>query len=248
MTDEHDLEEEAIGAVAMWLYDKGHLDLAAAIVSVRRVAYAKQWDDMYDAYIKTVYLEVDGATAETFTEAGRDLVLDAFNLLGGPRDERYGWINVVPARVEGDWRADLQRRLTLKPSNQARLVPARVPFLYEDKMAFRSDPELAVYRSLRRAQASMPDHETIGILPNPAMRVPGHTWEPDFLVTYKNQVGLIEVDGPHHGQRYAADKTKDSLYENAGIAYVQRITVEDAESDAVAGIIERFVGRMRDSA
>jgi hypothetical protein len=135
--------------------------------------------------------------------------------------------------VEGDWRADLQRRLAVKPSNQARLVPAYVPFLYEDRMAFRSDPELSVYRAVRRAQASLPPHETIGILPNPCMRIAGNTWEPDNLVTYKNRVGVIEVDGPHHRQRWAADNTKDNLYEDAGVAYVQRITVEDTESPVV---------------
>ena len=46
-------------------------------------------------------------------------------------------------------------------------------------------------------------------MPNPSVRVPGHTWEPDFLVAYNKRVGVIEVDGSTHHNRWAADKTKD---------------------------------------
>jgi hypothetical protein len=243
MSDEHDPDGELLGSAALWLYEQGDHDLAAALVNVRRAVYVhiSYPQEGYD-----VYLEVDGATAAILKQDALDKVRTALDLLGRPTCDRYFGVTAVPARVEGDWRAIIKNRFTAKPSNQARKVmPGMIPFLYEDGMAFRSDPELGVYRALRRAQASLPPHETIGILPNPSMRVAGHTWEPDFLVSYRNRIGVIEVDGPHHGQRYASDKTKDLLYEDTGVAYVLRIPVEDTDNQVVAGVIERFLQRLR---
>lgn len=62
-----------------------------------------------------------------------------------------------------------------------------------------------MYEALKRAQESRPPADTITIVPLPSARVPGHTWEPDFLVAYRGRVGAIEVDGPHHTGKRAAE-------------------------------------------
>ncbi|WP_171074264.1 hypothetical protein [Nonomuraea basaltis] len=63
--------------------------------------------------------------------------------------------------------------------------------------------------------------------PLPGVRVSQHTFEPDVLVALKGRAGVIEIDGPQHSKRYAFDKSKDHLLENAGIALVSRIVPEE---------------------
>jgi hypothetical protein len=52
-------------------------------------------------------------------------------------------------------------------------------------------------------------------------RLPGKTWEPDVLVTYKKRAGVLESDDPHHNARRAMDKTRDNLWLDAGVAFVE---------------------------
>jgi hypothetical protein len=59
-----------------------------------------------------------------------------------------------------------------------------------------------------RAQGELPTDATTSIFPLPLGRVGvGNTWTPDFVVVREGRAGLIEVDGPHHGGRRAADAT-----------------------------------------
>jgi len=113
-----------------------------------------------------------------------------------------------------------------RPTNHARRVRSEPPRFVEDGLSFTNDGELAVYRMLKKIQTSMPSDETIGIFPLPGGRLPGKTWEPDVLVTYKRRVGVLEIDGPDHNARRAMDMSRDSIWLDSGVAYVDRITVE----------------------
>jgi hypothetical protein len=130
--------------------------------------------------------------------------------------------------------------ITRKPVNQAALVALPGGWLTEDRMAFRDAGELAVYRGLKRAQASRPVWDTLTIVPNPLARVAGRTLEPDFFVAYRGRCGMIAVDGDSHHGRWQSDKSKDDLYENSGIRYVNRIAVEDTND---AHLVDKFVER-----
>lgn len=114
-----------------------------------------------------------------------------------------------------------------------------------DRLNFASDEEVCVYQALARKQKSLPSETTIAIMPGPGARVPGRTFWPDFIVTYRGRVGMIEVDGPHHHQRAAADHSRDSFFTDAGVAYVERVVVEDTIDPTVLDLfVERFLQRL----
>ena len=120
-----------------------------------------------------------------------------------------------------------------------------VPRLESDRLLFRTPEELLVYDELCRIQRELPRHENLTIAPVQAVRVPGHTWEVDLLVMYRGRVGVIEVDGGAHHGRWAADRTRDRLLEDAGVAYVDRIPVEEARDPAeVRAFLDRFLFRL----
>jgi hypothetical protein len=113
-------------------------------------------------------------------------------------------------------------------------------------MRFRDQAERAVYRALKRAQQSLPSHESLTVLPNcAALTRIGSTWEPDFVVAYKGRVGVIEVDGASHQGRAAADQTRDRFFEDSGMAYVDRWPVEDTTDErALDTLVARFLLRL----
>jgi very-short-patch-repair endonuclease len=94
-----------------------------------------------------------------------------------------------------------------------------------------------VYAGLKRAWA---DPGPFSVVPNTLIALPGHTWEVDFLIGYRGRVGVIEVDGPTHRRKWASDRSRDRLLEDAGIAYIDRIAVEDTDDEAQ---VDQFVGR-----
>lgn len=77
------------------------------------------------------------------------------------------------------------------------------------------------------------------------MRTAQRTFWPDFLVTHRGRAGVIEVDGPHHHGRAAADQSRDRQLEDAGIVLVERIVVEDVTNETGLDLsIERFLSRL----
>jgi hypothetical protein len=114
-----------------------------------------------------------------------------------------------------------------------------------DRLNFGSAQEVSLYKALLRRQCKLPAEATIAILPGPGTRVLGRTFWPDFVVTYRGRSGMIEVDGPHHHGRAAADHSRDALLSDAGVGHVGRITVEDTVSDAELDLfVERFLQRL----
>jgi hypothetical protein len=150
--------------------------------------------------------------------------------------------------VGKDWRAQLEADLTgSEVTNQGRLTRLAPTQYREDDLAFRTREELAVYRALKAKQASLPQGETLAIFPLPGVFIPGHTWEPDFLVTYQGHAGVIEVDGEVHSKagRRSADLSRDKWLEDAGVKLVDRIDVRDGERPIeLQAFIDRFVRRL----
>ncbi|MEU4517077.1 hypothetical protein AB0G05_46990, partial [Nonomuraea wenchangensis] len=155
-----------------------------------------------------------------------------------------------------DWHVLFARHQQAQGGNQARLPrakhraharPTPPPLPTEDDLIFTNAGELRLYRALKRRQQAYDQTATIGIFPLPGMRIPGHTFEPDFLVTLKGRAGVIEIDGPQHRKRYAADKSKDYLLENAGIAFVSRIMPEDIDDPGeLETFLDRFLRKLAD--
>ena len=76
-----------------------------------------------------------------------------------------------------DWQESLRQELAggTRPTNHARRVRSEPPRFVEDGLSFTNDGELAVYKMLKKLQASMPGDETIGIFPLAGGRLPGKT-------------------------------------------------------------------------
>ncbi len=83
--------------------------------------------------------------------------------------------------------------------------------LTRDRLRFDQPAEVGVYEALRRAQEAFDQHDTLGIAPRVAIRVRGHTFRVDLLVTYKGRVGVIEVDGSSHYGKWSSDRSRDVL-------------------------------------
>lgn len=116
----------------------------------------------------------------------------------------------------------------------------------EDGLLFTNEGERTAYRALKQIQEKdFPRDETIGIYPLPLGRVPGHTWEPDILVTYKGRAGILEIDGPTHNGRRALDRTRDHVLLDAGAAFVDRVPVEALTDQAeLTATLKRFLRRL----
>jgi len=56
---------------------------------------------------------------------------------------------------------------------------------------------------------------------------------------------VIEVDGPQHRNRAAADQSRDRQLQDAGVTLTERIVVEDLDQPAeLDGFVERVLARL----
>lgn len=151
---------------------------------------------------------------------------------------------VRPLPADPDWR---ERRKQAKDNpgvNNQGSPGARIQEL-QDRFKFGSGEELAVYLALKRKQQSLPPESTIGIIPGSGYRVRERTVWPDFVVTYRGLALGIEVDGPHHYGRAAADHSRDQQLKDAGLRDVERIVVEDIADQALLDLsVERWLNRL----
>jgi len=161
-------------------------------------------------------------------------------------DEMYVedlWI--VPAAEPAGWRDRIAAR-NAGPVNHAAIVPLPARHPREDRLSFRDPGELAVYRALKRAQErrAKDGGQSFSVFPNAAVRLPGRTIEVDFLIVY-GRTGVIEVDGASHRRKWANDRSRDSLLEDAGIARIDRLDVADAQrSEELDSFVERHLSRL----
>lgn len=235
-----------LGTAIKLLYHRGEHKAVGLLLSAKDLIFDWEGDDWNVNYF-SLGVVVD---IELFVEYGEndDLlskIRDAMNDVVRAQNEGVNSVQLHPAIVEGDWRKDIQTTLRGKPKNQASLVVLPDRFPVQDAMRFRDSAEVAVYSALKTKQRALPNTETITIAPNPSVRVPGHTWEPDFLVAYQGRVGAIEVDGGTHRKKYASDKSRDRILEDSGISLVDRIDVADVQNpQEVKAFVERFLARL----
>jgi hypothetical protein len=240
--------DTALGQVAMLLLQRGERDTAALLLDV--VRFTTEWDP--EARTNDVWLEVapeNYGDAAAFSEDVVARIREVFQEVARRTELGFDWLGVreILPEVGPEWREQFRSRLSGKrPTNHARRVRANAPQFVEDYLSFTNQGELTVYRALKQIQENdLPQNDTIGIYPLAGGRVPHRTWEPDVLVTYKGRAGVIEIDGPHHNRRRALDTTRDHLLRDAGIGFVDRITVEAISSPAeLTASLLRFLRRL----
>jgi hypothetical protein len=173
------------------------------------------------------HFEVDIDSFSAWTDAVVEDVRSALKTTHQSDPFGLGLITVAPKRVQGDWREArrLQRDAGISNQGGGRPLPAAHPIKHG--LHFRSEEEVIVYDAWLRLQEALPDTDTIGIMPNCAIRVRGRILQPDFLITCRGRAAVLEVDGPHHAGRAAADRSRDQFLLDSGVAFVDRIAVED---------------------
>jgi hypothetical protein len=165
------------------------------------------------------------------------------------RGTAYWIVRVVVRRTLPDsegWRDRVSEGLGFQggTTNQARLRVLASP-IQQDGLVFRSHAELRTYQMLKRLQNEASPEDGMMIVPNAAVRIRDHTWELDFIMGYKGRVGVLDVDGPTHQGRWAADRSRDKALEDAGVNYVDRIPVETTDIPAeLESSVRRFLRRL----
>lgn len=233
-----------LGTVCLLLTGQGHGDLAKQLARAVTDVTAQVHEDDFGEPYAVMFLEVEPPFVNAFDDDELQLVANAYSRLWLAKGRHVSIVYAVPRLVEGNWRSQILGRHS-QVSNQATLVGKDAPFV-EDRMRFRSSAELNLYRALRSKQLEFAPGDTITILPNATARVPGHSWEPDFVIAYHGRVGAIEVDGSHHANRHAADRSRDRIFEDGGFAYVDHITAEEADGPEAQFFVERFLRRLRE--
>jgi hypothetical protein len=238
-----DQAEALLGTAVGLLYQQGEVDIVELLLAVEKISY--QWiEEDWGRHHFRADLYVDLALLEAFTDEVQDKIREAMDTAHSVVDEGIRYLRVLPTLVKGDWRTHY-RAVLRTPSNQATLI--KLPEVHPrlDNMSFRDPAELAVYQGLRRAQEQRPVEDTITIIPNPSVRLPGRTREPDFLVAYQGRIRMIEVDGASHRRKWASDKSRDQVFEDAGIKLVRRIDVEDTQDDRQIDVfVETFLRKL----
>jgi hypothetical protein len=212
-----------------------------------------EWGSAYDEDFWVAMVELSVEQLSRVTDELTNQILDALNTVH--RNDGYSYIGQVrwlPALITGDPRTFVRETCEAGPSNQAALAPLGPKSPTCDRLRFRDSAEVMIYEALKRCQAlkAVQDpHGNLLILPNPGARRHGQTIEPDFAVAYRGRIGVIEVDGCSHRGRRAADRSRDRLLEDAGIAYVDRVTAEDVkDADSAWNFVVRFLKRLKETA
>jgi hypothetical protein len=205
-------------------------------------------DDTWTPQIVTADLMVDPLLLTTVQEGDvAEYLLDTLKQIHDGETLSIHSVAIRPKRVPPSWRQGrIEARLSdLEPNNQAsyRTLPENHP--RKDRLNFHTDGELRMYEALVRAQQRRPPEATIGILPGAGFRAAERTFWPDFVVTHRGRVGIIEVDGPKHRNRAAADQSRDRQLQDAGVTLTDRIMVEDTdEATTLDRFVEHFLARL----
>ena len=133
--------------------------------------------------------------------------------------------------VTDDWRQQVRTSLESGPSNQGR------PFgtskvLTHAGLNYRTTAEVAIAKVLEQA-------DNILFLPNCAAVAGKVQKEPDFLIFYRQRVGVLEVDGGSHIGRMAEDSLRDSYFQGQGI-FIKHYPSERCEADP-AWVVKDFL-------
>jgi hypothetical protein len=236
--------DAALGLTAVLLQQRGQQETAMLLLDVIQPVL-EQGDETWEYQL---WLEVAPEHLEEFTKDAITAIDRTCCEVSARRG--YGIFDVsvreILPEVGPEWRENLRQQSNGKrPTNHARRMRPEPSRPREDGLTFTNDGELTVYRALKRLQESSPRDETIGIFPLAGGRLPGKTWEPDVLVTYKGRAGILEIDGPHHNARRAMDTTRDHMWLDAGVAFVDRIPVEAlSDPKELEASLRRFLKRL----
>lgn len=203
-------------------------------------------DDNFSPRAVTAVIEVEPVFYRNLPD---DLLETTYRVLGDLLNSdtiNVHRVRVVPRAAPEGWRtARLNDRDVREGGENQGVFPINGRWIVLDRLRILDGGEASMYRALKRRQLAMDPDRTIGIIPGSGFRSRVQTFFPDFVVTFRGRAAGIEVDGPHHSKRYAADVSRDRLLQDAGLSFVDRIVVEDTNDEReVDDFVERFLRRL----
>ncbi|MEV0483767.1 hypothetical protein AB0I69_24560 [Streptomyces sp. NPDC050508] len=240
------VSEWLLGTSAVLAYHLGKTDVARMIADASSVE-VRLWNTEYNEEGYRIVLVVEPGLYPMYDDDAMEGIVEVMREVLWGSAKQVDTLVARPSipRLGPDWRRQIKTADGPKPSNQGRKVQLEPSHPVEDQLRFTNEWELDVYRVLRERQESLPDDETIGIVPLGGMRVRGWTFEPDLLITYRGYAGVIEIDGPHHKGHAGRDHSRSRLLLNAGVRYVDRLNVEEVSSRAeVEKFVDSFLTRL----
>ena len=125
-------------------------------------------------------------------------------------------------------------------SHSTRVVTGRIR---HDGHNFDLLAETIVYDGFLAVAAALPEFHRLAVVPQAAVVTVGrrHHFTADLLVVHRGRAAAVEIDGPHHRGRLAADVSRDAILVAHGLAFVDRIVVEDTSDP---GTVEHFCRRV----
>ncbi len=156
--------DRVLGTAAQLLLEDGNQQAAALLLDVHSldfvVVQVDEWNETTEARI-----DVDHYLIERFTDDVRLDILEALREAnrGQGRIEELVVRRALPEAY--DWRERVEAALAGTPTNNAVLAPVQSPHPQADGMLFRDPAEMALYRSLKRAQESAEPGDELLIVP-----------------------------------------------------------------------------------
>lgn len=240
------VSEWLLGTSALLAHQQGDNDTAELITDVLSLDVVL-WDTEFGREGYKIVLVVEPSLHSRFGEAELDSIADVMRLVLAPTGKQIDILDVRPTlpRLGKDWRNQVKTVNGPKSSNQGRKPRLAPHHWIEDQLYFTNQYELQLYQVLKKRQAALSDNETIGIMPLGGMRVRRRVLEPDFLITYRGRVAVIELDGPHHRDRASADHSRDRQLRHAGVSFVERLNVEEVNTlDEVEKFVDDFLAQL----
>lgn len=233
------VSEWLLGTSALLMQHQGATETAELIADVTSLD-VRLWNTEFDHEGYQIVLVVEPRLYPRYDEAALTSIKTAMNLVLSPAGKDIDEFHVRPEipRLATGWREQVKADNGPKPSNQGRKPRLEPRHWVEDQLHFTNQYELELYHVLKKRQAALRDSETIGIMPLGGMRVRRRVLEPDFLITYRGRVAVIELDGPHHRDRASADHSRDRQLRHAGVSFVERLNVEEVNT---LNEVEKFV-------
>jgi hypothetical protein len=224
-------------------------DAAKAMLQI--VKTELEWFYDYNEELGRIWLEFEPESAEIF-KRHKKVIADVALEVSQRKEFDVAHIDFREAlpEITVGWRQQIVEVLQgQRRTNQARVLREQGSRWIEDGLYFTNPGELHVYRKLKYLQEEkFSKEDTFSIFPLARCRIPGHTREPDFLITYKGRTGILEIDGPHHNARRSHDTSSEHLYRDAGISYIDRVSVEVLNDDnELEAVLRRFFRRLADT-
>lgn len=114
-------------------------------------------------------------------------------------------------------------------TNQKAVFSSNQPNHLWSGLRFRSNPEVEIAKALEQ-------YADIAFFPNCKGRLntPNgkRNLEPDFLILYQGQMGILEVDGPFHTpERRVEEQERERYFRNHGIRVVERFDAKRCQQE-----------------